>query len=178
MKPYEVIYEDRHFNSYLRNGLIVDSCVLLEFLNLHHLNTKESYSFTEEEEKLFLQLSRFLSVNSKKYITPHILAELSNLINKITSNPEDFSKLINLIKEKLEEYEEIHLGKKEILDELSVNKFGITDVGIKLLSKQDDKIILTKDGPFCTHCKYDEMLPTIHLEDLQSLCLTLSMFKD
>lgn len=178
MKPFELIYEDKFFNNYLKNGIIVDSGVLLDFLNLHYLNKKKNYSLTKEEEKLFLQLNRFLSVGSKKYITPHILAELSNLINIKTNNPEDFSKLINLIKEKLEEYEEIYLSKKEILDEISVNQFGITDISIKLLSKQDNKIILTKDGDFCKHCKHDEKLPTIHLEDLQSLFLTLSMFKN
>lgn len=178
MEPFRLIYEDKFFNNYLRNGLIVDSCVLFDFLNLHHLNTKENYCLTEEDKKLFLQLKRFLSVNSKKYITPHILAELSNLINIRTNNLEDFSKLINLVKEKLEEYEEIHFSKKDILNELSVNQFGVTDIGIKLLSKQDNKIILTKDGLFCNHCKYDEKLPTIHLEDLQTLFLTLSMFKN
>lgn len=178
MEPFRLIYEDKFFYSYLRNGLIVDSCILIDFLILHHFNTKENYNLTEEQKKLFLQLNRFLSVSSKKYVTPHILAELSNLINIKTNNPEDFSKLINLVKEKLEEYEEVHFSKKEILKEFSVNQFGITDISIKLLSKQDGKIILTKDGDFCNHCKYEEKLPAIHLEDLQSLFLTLSLFKN
>ena len=145
MEPFKLIYEDKYFNGYLRNGLIVDSCVLLDFLNLHYLNTKINYNLTEEQKESLLQLDRFLSISSKKYITPHILAELSNLINRGTSSEEDFSKLIYLLKEKLEEYEEIHVKKEEILDDLSVNKFGIADVGIKILSKQDNKIILNKD---------------------------------
>ena len=178
MELSKSIYEDKHFNNFLRNGLIVDSCVLMDFLNLCHLSTKNNYNLTEQQKQSLLHLERFLSVKSPKYITPHILAELSNLINRNTNNAEDFSKLIDLIKEKLKEYEEIHFSKDEILSEYSVNEFGIADVGIKLLSKQDKKIILTKDDDFCNHCKYCEKLPAIHLKELESLFLTLSIFKD
>jgi len=178
MKPFELIYEDKFFSSYLRNGIIVDSCVLLDFLHLHMDNNDVNCTLTEDQKKSFLQLERFLSVSTTKYVTPHILAELSNLINTSTSNSQDFSTLMDLLKEKLEKYEEICPRKEDVLSEPSVNEFGITDVGIKLLSKQDEKIILTKDGPFCTHCKHNVELPTIHLGDLDSLFLTLSMFKD
>ncbi|MBU1501497.1 MAG: hypothetical protein KJ905_01850 [Nanoarchaeota archaeon] len=178
MEPFRLIYEDKHFNKYLKNGLIVDSCILFDFLLRHYKKAgRTEREDSDGDGNIPVMLDRFLSIGCKKYITPHILAELSNLIHINTRNPSDFSQLIDLIKDKLKEYEEIPIMMWDVLNDPLVNRFGITDTGIKLSSEKNKKIILTKDGEFCNHCKYNQKLPTIHLEDLQSLFLTLQIFK-
>ena len=143
---------------------------------MRYLRDEQNSTLNNEEKKMLEQLERFLSINCQKYLTPHILAELSNLINKETSSPEGFSRFMDLIKSELVNYEEIHIKKEAILREKSVNQFGIADTAINILSKENNKIILTKDGDFCKHCKYVERLPVLHLEDLDSLFLTFGCF--
>ena len=124
-----------------------------------------------------MRLEKFLSIHCKKYITPHILTELSNLV-RYKENNINFSDSIDSIKDKLNEYEEISFAKEEILGDQMVNQFGITDTSIKLLSEKNNKIIFTKDKSLCIYCKYAKKLPAIHINDLESLFLTLTMFKE
>jgi len=173
IQPWQLIYEERHFHSYIKNGLIVDSGVLLKFLKWCYLKDKEDANLSKEQKKMFDQLERFLSINCNKYITQHILAELSNLINVRRGNLGSFSDFINLIKTKLKDYCEISIEKERVLQGNIVNEFGIADAGMVLLSKESDKIILTYDEPFCNECKYKQNLPVIYLQDLDSLFLTL-----
>lgn len=157
--------------------MVVDSGILLEFLKWLYLKDKKPNNLTEQQKRVFNQIERFLSIGCDKFITPHLLAELSNLINHEASNPEEFSKFIDLVKEKLEDYIELPVVKEEVLSEEIINSFGVADTGMKMISQRDDKIILTQDSDFCKHCQYVEKLPVIHLSDLDSLFLTLKMFK-
>ena len=139
----ELIYEDKYFNEYLRNGIIIDSCILLEFFKLVY-QKNNGITITKEETILLDRLERIFSLGTQKYITSHVLAELSNLINTkvCKAGSTSFCKCILLMKQELnkEEYKEIHLDKEKILNTEEIIKFGVTDAGIILLSKEDKKI--------------------------------------
>ena len=169
--PYQLIYEDKYFFKFLRNGIVVDSGILLEFLKGH-----SKIDLTMKEKEVFYKLERFLSLGCNKYITPHILAELSNLINSRIPKSK-FTDFIELIRTKLKDYEEVPINKEEILEEEIVNNFGITDAGITLDSRKNKKIILTGDYPFCKECQIKQELSVIHLGDLDNFFFTLSCFK-
>lgn len=177
MEPFQLIYEDKHFIKYLKNGMVVDSGILLEFLKWLYLKDKKPNNLTEEQKRVFDQLERFLSIGCDKFITPHLLAELSNLINREANNSDEFSKFIDLVKEELKHYVEVSISKEEVLSDEIINSFGVADTGMKMMSQKDDKIILTQDDNFCKHCQHVEKLPVVHLNDLDSLFLTLKMFK-
>jgi len=170
LQPFHLIYEDKHFNRFLQNGIVIDSGILLEFLKLGHKKTK-GITLTEEEKTLFFRLERFLSIGHK-YITPHILAELSNLIGiKICRpNTADFHDCIELTIAELNkvDYHEIPIKKEEVLATEEVNKFGVADSGMILVSKKNDKMILTDDDEFCKECQLKQNLPALHLKDFES----------
>ena len=165
-----LIYEDRYFSKFLQNGIIIDSGVLLEFIKLRY-EKGEGIILTEEEETLLGRLEKFLSIGYK-YITSHILSELSNLINvKVCrAGSIGFSNCINLIREELNHkngYSEIGIKKEEVLEVGEVTKFGVADAGIILTSKKDKKIILTDDENLSKECKFKQNLPTLHLNDFE-----------
>ena len=177
LRPYHLIYEEKEFLRYVKNGIIVDSCVLLELIKWFN-----NINIPEEEKEAFKQIERFLSLQCTKYITPHIIAELSNLINKEIAHTgtDGFSNCIELIKIKLTEeegYKEKSIYKDDVLELNESKKLGITDAGIILLSKEDNKIILTKDSVLDEECKYKQNLPCLNLDDIKSLVLTLQCFK-
>lgn len=175
MDVWKLVYEEKYFNKCLHNGLIIDSGILFEFFKLIH-EKNGGKNLSEQEKILLYRLERILSL-SQKYITPHILAELSNLINtKICgAGSEDFNQCIILTKEELnkEEYSEIHLKKEEILETQEVLKYGVTDAGIILISKKEQKFIFTADKPLSEECKRIQNLPVMHIDDLESLFLTI-----
>ena len=98
----ELIYEDKYFNEYLRNGIIIDSCILLEFFKLVY-QKNNGITITKEETILLDRLERIFSLGTQKYITSHVLAELSNLINTkvCKAGSTSFCKCILLMKQEL-----------------------------------------------------------------------------
>lgn len=109
--------------------------------------TVGSKKFETEDFKLLLSFLKGFDL----FITPHILAEASNIIGKYIRKNE-FEKVISMNKKFLKEgVLEIYIKKDEILDNEIALKIGITDTSIILAST--NKIVLTIDEPLLGICK-------------------------
>ena len=92
-------------------------------------------------------ITRFLSKFRKIIVTPHVLAEVSNLINTRV-HKSDFADFIEKIIEILSDFKEVYVQKDEIISREELKKVGITDTGILLACERDNNLILTKDFLF------------------------------
>ena len=110
-------------------------------------------------------MARILSNFRGIIVTPHVLTEVSNLINTKV-NKDDFTDFIERIIEKLSSFKEVYIQKDEILAGEEVKKVGITDAAILLASEKRDNLILTKDFKFENLC-ISKGLPVIHSDKLR-----------
>lgn len=108
-------------------------------------------------------LLSFVQPFPKKLVTPHILAELSNLAK--TRLKEDFRELIGFSIWFLSRTKEEIVPKEAILKEENLKllmDFGITDAAISLAAN-NDRLILTNDGPFFAYCSHKK-IPVLHTD--------------
>ena len=131
--------------NFYNRGIIVDTNLLILFLvgkyDIDYISKfKITYKYSIEDFEI---LRDFVVKFKKIIITPHILAELSNLSMKITENrlKEYFKYFIEILKKS----DEINIDKNSILLSKYVDKIGITDVGIMLASENDDFLFITDD---------------------------------
>lgn len=159
---------EENIRSYFRKGIIVDTGPLILLLAGYYNydligKNKLTAEFTMED---FDILMGFLSKFRAIIVTPHILAEVSNLINKGV-NKSNFADFIERVIEKLLDFKEVHIHKDEILVGEEVKKVGITDAGILLACEEGDNLILTKDFKFNGLC-ISKGLPVIHFDKLRA----------
>lgn len=122
----------------------------------------DSRKFDENDFKLLIQ---FLQ-NFNLFITPQILAETNNIVEKYIGKNEfgEFMKInMAFLKNRLAE---IYIGKNKILENDMVLKFGVTDISIFLSSK--DKTVLTIDWKLRGVCIKNK-IPAYHLDEITSL---------
>ncbi len=108
-------------------------------------------------------LLSFVQPFRKKLVTPHVLAELSNLAK--TRLKEDFGELIKFSIWFLSRTNEEIVPKETIIKEENLKllmDFGITDTAISLAANKD-RLILTNDGPFFAYCSNKKM-PVLHTD--------------
>lgn len=159
---------EKNIQSYFRKGIIVDTGPLVLLLAGHYnYNSIGKSKLTAEFEKGdFDILTSFLSKFRKIIVTPHVLAEVSNLINTKV-NKSNFADFIEKIIEKLSDFKEVYIQKDEIISRENVKKVGITDAGILLACERDNNLILTKDFRFKGLC-ISKGLPVIHFDKLRA----------
>ena len=158
---------EKNIRSYFRKGIIVDTGPLILLLaGYYNYDTIGKNKLTEEfTTDDFDILFKFLSNFRGIIVTPHVLAEVSNLINTKV-NKSDFTDFIERITEKLSRFKEVYIKKDEILAGEEVKKVGITDAGILLACEKRDNLILTKDFKFENLC-ISKGLPVIHFDKLR-----------
>lgn len=113
----------------------------------------------------FYLLHSFIQPFQKKIVTPHVLAELSNLA-KIRLK-DDFGELIKFSIWFLSRTNEEMIPKETILKEENLKllmDFGITDTAISLATNKD-RLILTNDGPFFAYCS-NKKIPVLHTDQI------------
>lgn len=155
---------EKNIRSYFRKGIIVDTGPLILLLAGYYNydligKNKLTAEFTKED---FDILNGFLSNFRIIIVTPHVLAEVSNLINNGIDKSK-FADFIDKIIEKLSDLKEVYVQKDEIIFREELKKVGITDTAILLSSEKDGNLILTKDFKFEGLCR-SKGLPVIHFD--------------
>ncbi|MBI3032258.1 hypothetical protein HYY69_02185 [Candidatus Woesearchaeota archaeon] len=148
--------------------ILLDTGPLLQILV--GLYDPEKLSKIEINQDQFGLLITYIQQFRKKLVTPHILAEVSNLVKiRLKKNAKELIKCSIIFLNKTDE--EI-IQKNAILQEKNLKllmDFGITDTAIALSSNKN-RIILTSDGPFFAYC-YSNKIPAIHTEAIFNMAI-------
>ena len=160
--------EENIFNieKYLLNGIIVDTNLLILFLigiydSRYISKFKITCKYSEEDFKILKDIVKGFK---KIIITPHIVAELSNLSMKIPENrlKEYFKYFIEILKKS----DEINIDKNSILLNKYIDKIGVTDVGIMLASENNEFLFITDDFQLA-NISFSKGLPVINFNHIR-----------
>lgn len=150
-----IVDVQRYRETYGLNKLVLDTNLLLLLLigsfKIDSLTKcKCTQKYNSEDYKLLLQIISFFE--KKIVITPHILAEFSNL-SKIDIKDPQIVEYIAYVIEQLRGYQEQHTPLVELLniDIVLLARFGFPDVGIIETAKTLNAFILTDDGNLSRH---------------------------
>lgn len=102
-------------------------------------------------EKDYEILSNFLKKFQRIFITPYILAEISNLTK--TKLKKYFKKIILECESTLKSFEEKQIGKEKILNKKEAQWLGFPDVSIIISSEIEDLLIISEDGDMIRECE-------------------------
>lgn len=103
------------------------------------VSSKRTSHYTIEDFEL---LKLYIQKAEKIFITPQILAEVSNLFNEKTNQDYAFSKLfVDIFKDKFEKY----VSKEEIFSFNYFRFLGVTDSSLFFVAKKTGSHILTDD---------------------------------
>lgn len=169
MESNPILSGKKSIKLYFGKGIILDTKPLIFFLAGNYDfdsigKTPLTKEYTKEDFELLMS---FVSKFKKIIVTPQILAEMSNIINKEISET-DFANFIEKIIKILFDCDEIYIQKNDILKRDELKKVGITDTSILLSCERDDLLVLTKDLPFALICS-SRGLPVIHFDLLRGL---------
>lgn len=130
-----------------KEGIIVDTNIMLLFLvGCYDINYIRQFKRTRKyskEEYYFIRelLTRYY--NNKVFTSPHILTELSNFSLNIQDDRRN--KYFNFFIKIFNGIYEIYVEKNKIIEFKELPKFGITDVAIFNISKENNLLVLTDD---------------------------------
>lgn len=144
--------------------VVIDAGPLLLYL-VGFFCIKDLVYFGYKSRDLII-LNEFLKNFSEIIITPHVLAEVSDLAENRLN--EKFSPFILASFERLTALEEEYIPKNEILENKKrLSKFGISDVASMSVSEKN-VLFLTDDGPLFYYCRSNDV-PVIHLKELDAV---------
>ena len=158
-------------DKYWRKGIIIDTNLMLVYIvGMYNPNYVGQFHKTEDYcredyDYIYSVLSHF----SKVIITPHILAELSNLSPKIQDNKQDKKLLeyFNVFKDVLERTSERYIKKDDILNFPLLPKFGITDLAIIEAAKRYNYLVFTNDSSM-VGCMRNMDMEVLYLNDIRT----------
>lgn len=137
-------YVDSMISKYSNKGILVDTNLLLLLITgLFDKNYIQQFKRTDKYSiEDFEVVSEIILKFSSIIITPHILAELSNLSSQMKNLEKSFIQVIEIIKNS----QEVYIQKDDLLShDKFILKFGFTDISIlegalkyKLLVFTDD----------------------------------------
>ena len=111
--------QDKTKDSFLRNGVIIDTSVILEIMRGVVSTQRKSTDTTgwKAEYEKIITLLELLRINDWKkfFLTPHILTETCSRINMDYNKDDDFEDVAKKIVSIVESSEEHHVLKKEFL---------------------------------------------------------------
>jgi hypothetical protein len=147
------------FIKYVNKKIIIDTNRLLLLLigNYDEANGSNFLkNFKEYSKEDYEILKKFISqLNIKIVITPHILSEISDMINNEIKPENNFEKVIewlSKVSNVLKEIQENDVEKNIILDEDVVKKLGFTDTSIIITSRENGLPVLTGDIKLSGEC--------------------------
>lgn len=131
---------DQHIRPYLKNGIIIDTCVLKEIIDgivLSRITKKESQELKNID--FFLQLIKIHKKWDKFFITPHILTEVCQKIRSEYCTWENQEQIIGEIMPIIKNMGEFQIKKGNFLDIIENNKNVRIEAGdISIFVKTDD----------------------------------------
>ncbi|MBI1972991.1 hypothetical protein HYS50_03225 [Candidatus Woesearchaeota archaeon] len=131
------VHEPDILLKHLRKDILLDTGPLLLLLvgkyNSSLLPAFKRLSGRTEQE--FMKLQAFLSKFRKIVVTPHVLAEMSNLAKSLGENT--FSSFLERCVEDLKKFGETFIDKDEIIKRDEFKHFGITDTGIIIAGEKN-----------------------------------------
>lgn len=134
---------EQYINTYRKKGILIDTNLLLLLLvggTSSIKNFKRTSTYTSTDYALLIRL---IDKFSKIIATPHILAEVSNLTNGLFgSQLNDFYATLKASLGSI--ILEIHKPATEIAESFSLSPYGLADVGIMAVAK-NNYLVLTDD---------------------------------
>lgn len=129
----------------VKYGIIVDTCLFLAFV--FGCNNKRTHDLGKILPILNQIINYCLVKQSKIILTPHILAELSNLVVNREKNIDSQDKRnISTLIDKVNGSTEKIITKEDIVKNKATSFLGFADVSIIEAAKQNNYGVLTKDG--------------------------------
>ena len=130
---------------YLRTGVAVDTGLLLLLTVGYYENSyvsrfKLTSFFSDEDYEL---LAEFLSKFRNVVLTPHVLAELSNLAFKLPSGRLDG--YLDRLRQLLLPLPECYVEKNPVLTHGDFKNLGVADVGLVISCLEGPYLLLTSD---------------------------------
>ncbi len=142
MNDHNALY---FLNKYRKKGILVDTNLLLLYI-VGSVNTKLIKDFKRTnifEEADYVKVANYIEKFEVKVTTPCILTETSNLLAQIQKEKEQ---CIYALKESISIMEENYVPSSEISENVSFQKFGLTDSSIVQIAK-DEFVVFTVDLP-------------------------------
>lgn len=125
-------------------SIILDTGPLVVYL-VGKFNTN---LLSDDEKIIFQNLDFFLS-QRKKYVTPHILSEFSNIVSR--RYKEHKAQILFESKYLINNSFEIYIPKEDIFDHRLLGWLGVADVSLLEANKQK-LTLLTKERELYTYC--------------------------
>lgn len=154
--------------------IVIDTGPLLLFLaGVYKHNTLEKFGYDEEDFRIMMELLK----GRKIFVTPQVLAEVSNLAKKRIKE-DSFLDFINSSKKILCMLKERYVEKDTILtkEELQLPKFGFTDASLIEVA-MNNKLLLTGDYKLHDYCK-NKKIPSISLAAIKTYPSNLIFIDD
>lgn len=149
-------------------GLIIDTnLLLLYFVGCYSPNLIYTCKFTHEyTEDDFKKIKFLVEYFRNIYITPQILAEISN-ISKKERSCSWFQNYLDLLIKIIKGINEEHIKVKQLLNQPALLKIiGFTDLSLIQLAKKYKLAIITNDRPFYVEARKEQCQIT-YFTDLQ-----------
>jgi len=130
------------------NEVILDTKVLIKFLiGLYDPEKLKRFGCSKEEH---FKLVEYIKQFDKRLVSPHILAEMSNFIEKELKD--GFSNFILSTQGVVGNIDEEYVCKDKIYTDIKcLSDFGFADASLAFLADKK-RVILTEDGPFLSYC--------------------------
>jgi hypothetical protein len=153
---------------YRSKGALIDTNLLYVFFvgtvnraQIGHAPHTDGYSIDD-----FDLLSSLLKQFRRRYVTPNVLTEVSNLAGKLKG---DYRRaVLAMIRKGFDQFEEEYVPTRIAAQRPELERFGLTDAVLMELSTKR-LLLLTADGPLADYCraKGGDAINFTHLRPLQ-----------
>jgi len=154
-----------HKDFYKYKGIVIDTGPLLLVLTGLYGHNIKKFNYSEDN---FILVKKFLEnflEKSEIFITPEVLAEISNLSkNEMKGFFYDFIYYSKI--RLLQQLKETYINKDIVLSEDKLLKYGFTDISL-IEATKDDKLLLTSDIALYGYCVKNK-IPAITIEELRA----------
>ncbi|MCG9229893.1 PIN domain-containing protein [Vibrio diabolicus] len=136
---------DELLSKYRKNGVMLDTNLLVMYLiGLYDRELVPNFKRTEKySTDQFDFLHYYVGEFSKLIVTPHVLAETWNFIEKLPQS--DFNAFLDKVLPNIDLFEEEHINKSILIKAEGFNLIGITDMAVIKAAKATSCLVITDD---------------------------------
>lgn len=161
--------KDIIISKYFNQPVILDTGILMFLLmgTVHSASSNSTVIWQGRTKSEWNFLYKFVMNFKGILITPHILAELTNLLHKHTGNDiKKYKYLLSNMVSDLEKYEEKYIEKNIILKYPKFSEFGTADIGIIECGKITGSLIVVEDLNLKLYCE-GLKIPCVNFNNLK-----------